>query len=200
MHISNFAFLCVSQLEEADRASKSDHLLTTAWGLPYKCCWNCNRWFYYSNFSSTNKRQSPSLVYTTANMLNPTFILALMSCISLSAASPCELAPRCGTTVYPTILQQLSESQPSTIYPNTLRTDSTFNVSHTVGPDGKTTNRIYQIVGFQNIPSTAYTCQLNVKFDPGYPITSVGSPVLNVTTLYKDAPASIAFPNDYSWG
>lgn len=130
-----------------------------------------------------------------------TTVFAFLSIIGFSAAAPTpvELAPRCGQTVYPTFLQQLTESNPTAINVNTLSTTSDFHVSQTVGTDGKITNRIYQVVGFTGIPSGAYACQLNVKFDATYPITSIGNPTLNVTTLYKDLPSRIGYPNDYTW-
>jgi hypothetical protein len=138
---------------------------------------------------------------TITNMRTSTTAFALLSILGLSAAAPTpvELAPRCGTTVYPTILQQLTEGTPFANNPNTLSTTSNFHVSQTVGSDGKITNRVYQVVGFQGIPAGAYACQLNVKFDPTYPITSVGNPTLNVTTLYNGSPSNIVYPNDYTW-
>lgn len=133
-------------------------------------------------------------------MRTSTTIFSLLALISLSSAvpTPVELAPRCGTTVFPTFLQQLTESSPSTIQSNTLSSTGDFHVSQTV-TNGVVSNRIYQIVAFENIPSTAYGCQLNVVFPPAYPVTSTGNPVLNVTTLYNGAPASIVYPNDWSW-
>ncbi|KUJ18600.1 uncharacterized protein LY89DRAFT_683536 [Mollisia scopiformis] len=124
-------------------------------------------------------------------------LLALFS-LSSAAPTPIELAPRCGTTVFPTFLQQLTETSPSTVQANTLSTTGDFHVSQTV-TNGVVSNRIYQVVAFENIPSTAYGCQLNVVFPASYPITSTGTPTLNVTTLYNGSPSSITYPNNWSW-
>lgn len=130
-----------------------------------------------------------------------TTAFALLSLIGLSAAvpTPVDLAPRCGQTIYPVIVQALTESNPYANNPNTLYTNSDFKVSQTVASDGTVTNRIYQVVGFEGIVPGSYGCQLNVHFDANYPITTVGNPTLNVTTLYLDSPSSIKFPNDYTW-
>ncbi|KAH6675744.1 hypothetical protein B0J14DRAFT_587222 [Halenospora varia] len=127
--------------------------------------------------------------------------LTLLSLLGLTSAVPThvDLAPRCGTTIYPTTLQSLSEASPSTSYPNTLLTTSNFHVSQSIDTSGKVNNRIYQIATFSNIPAGAYACQLNVKLPSPSTLTTTGNPTLNVTTLYKDTPSSIVYPNTWSW-
>jgi len=56
--------------------------------------------------------------------------------LALAAPTPAEVAPRCGTTYYPTILQQLSEDTPTTVGANTVGTTNDFHVQRTVNPDG----------------------------------------------------------------
>lgn len=126
-----------------------------------------------------------------------TVALTLLGLLGLSSAvpTPVELAPRCGTTLFPTFLQQVTEANPSLVGTNTLSTGGDFHVSQSAGA----TNRIYQIVAFENIPSGSYGCQLAVTFPPNYPITSTGVPTLNVTTLFNGESSSIAFPNSISW-
>jgi hypothetical protein len=126
-----------------------------------------------------------------------TVTLILLGLLGLSSAvpTPVELAPRCGTTLFPTFLQQVTEANPSLVGPNTLSTDGDFLVSQDAGA----TNRIYQIVAFEGIPSGSYGCQLATTFPAGYPITSAGVPTLNVTTLFNGESSSITFPNSISW-
>ncbi|KAE9381926.1 hypothetical protein N431DRAFT_425490 [Stipitochalara longipes BDJ] len=64
---------------------------------------------------------------------------------------------------------------------------------------GAISNRIYQIIAFNNIPAGSYGCQLNVQFPSSYPITTTRSPTLNVQTLYANTPSSITYPNNWSW-
>jgi hypothetical protein len=130
-----------------------------------------------------------------------TITFALLSIVgfTMAAPTPVDVAPRCGVTMYPTILQQLTEDSPYTTNPNTAQGTNNFHVSQTVGTDGKVGSRITQVVGFSGIPSGAYGCQLNVKFEAGAAISTVGNPTLNVTTLYKDSPSSISYPNNWSW-
>jgi hypothetical protein len=130
-----------------------------------------------------------------------TTAFALLSILGLSAAAPTpvELASRCGTTAYPVFLQQLTEASPNTVNPNTLSTTFDFHVSQTVGTNGQVSNRIYEVVGFENIPSGSYGCQLNVVFPPTTTITTTGHPVLNVTTLDTTSPSSITYPNGWTW-
>jgi len=134
-------------------------------------------------------------------MHHSTIALALSSLWALSSAvpTPVELSPRCGTTLVPTILQQLTESNPSWVAPNTVSTDGDFSVSQDVDASGNITNRVYQVAAFQNIPAGAYGCQLAVTFPANYPITSTGVPTLDVTTLDTTSPGSITYPNTLSW-
>ena len=130
-----------------------------------------------------------------------TVALSLLGLLGLSSAipTPVELAPRCGTTLVPTFLQQVSEANPSLVETNTMSTGGDFLVSQSVAANGQIINRIYQIAAFENIPSGSYGCQLAVTFPPNYPITSTGVPTLNVTTLFNGQSSSIAFPNSISW-
>lgn len=131
-----------------------------------------------------------------------TTAFAIFSLLGLSAAAPTpvELAPRAGTTLFPTFLQQLTEGSPSTVNGNTLSGSGDFHVAQTQDPvTGRVSNRIYQIVAFENIPAGANTCQLNVLFPNPYTITTTGNPTLNVTTLDNGASSSITFPNNWSW-
>lgn len=123
--------------------------------------------------------------------------LTLFGLLNLSSAipTPVDLAPRCGTTLFPTFLQQVTEANPTLVGDNTLSTTGDFYVSQ----DDGATNRVYQIVAFENIPSGSYGCQLATTFPAGYPITSTGVPTLNVTTLFNGESSSIAFPNSISW-
>lgn len=130
-----------------------------------------------------------------------TVALALVGLLGLTAAAPTpvELAPRCGQTVFPTFLQQVSEANPTTVETNTLLTNGDFHVSQSVDANGNIDNRIYQIVAFMNIPPGSYGCQLAVTFPANYPITSTGVPTLNVTTLYNGQSSSITYPSNISW-
>jgi hypothetical protein len=127
---------------------------------------------------------------------------ALLSLLGLSAShpTPVEVAPRCGETLFPFLTQQLTEASPNTVNTNTLSYDGDFHVAQTMDPaTGAISNRIYQIVAFNNIPPGSYGCQLNVQFPASYPITTSGSPTLNVQTLYAGSPSSITYPNNWSW-
>jgi hypothetical protein len=131
-----------------------------------------------------------------------TTALAILSLLELSAAAPTpvELAPRCGATLFPFLTQQLTEENPTTVNINTLEYDGDFHVSQKMDPaTGALSNRIYQVVAFNNIPPGSYGCQLNVVFPTPYPITTTGSPTLNVYTLYNGSPSSITYPNNWSW-
>lgn len=116
--------------------------------------------------------------------------LAVLSLLGLAAAvpTPVELAPRCGTTLYPSSVQKLDESTPSTVYPSSNQ----FRVA-----GGGSSSRQYEAVVFNNIPAGSYGCQLNVKFPPGYYINNYNTPTLNVTTLFKDKP--LPPTNTLSW-
>ncbi|KAH8586459.1 hypothetical protein B0O99DRAFT_528642 [Bisporella sp. PMI_857] len=120
-------------------------------------------------------------------------VLAIVSLLSFASAvpTPVDLAPRCGTTIRPSFLQTLTQSSPGTVSPNS----PTFHVSQT----SSTTNHINQVVGFSSIPAGSYGCQLAVSFPASYPITTLGSPILNVKTLFKDQPGAISYPNGWSW-
>ncbi|KAG9233659.1 hypothetical protein BJ875DRAFT_37751 [Amylocarpus encephaloides] len=119
--------------------------------------------------------------------------------ITSAVPTPVELAPRCGTTLQPSIVQQLQQSYPAQSYPNRAVSaggDGYFEV----GQSSAATNRKYMIVAFSSIPAGSYGCSLGVAFPAGYPLSSnPGSPSLNVKTLYKDTPASITTPNSWSW-
>jgi hypothetical protein len=131
-----------------------------------------------------------------------TTALAILSLLGLSAAAPTpvEIAPRCGETLFPFLTQQLAEESPNTVNINTVEYDGDFHVAQTMDPStGAIINRIYQIVAFNNIPPGSYGCQLNVQFPTSYPITTSGSPTLNVQTLYAGSPSSITYPNNWSW-
>ena len=130
-------------------------------------------------------------------MLTLTTAFAILSLLGLSAATPTpiELAPRCGQTLFPFLTQQLTEAYPNTVNPNTLSQDGDFHVSKQMGA----ANSISQVVAFNNIPAGSSGCQLGVVFPDSYPITTTGSPMLNVYTLYNGASSSISYPNNWSW-
>jgi len=134
-------------------------------------------------------------------MHQSTLLFGISSLLVLASAipTPASLAPRCGTTIIPTILQQLTEASPSTVGANTISANGDFHVSQSVDSSGKIINRIYQLVAFQNLPSGSYGCQLAVTFPPSYSITSSGTPTLNITTLDTTASSSITYPNNFSW-
>ena len=158
-------------------------------------------YIYQSLFSIPISLGSHSSKSRSLKMRYSTVAFSLLSLAGLSAAAPTpvDLAPRCGTTLFPTFLQQLSEADPTTVEPNTLSTDGDFLVSQDVDASGNIIDRVYQLVAFENIPAGSYGCQLAVTFPAGYPITSTGTPTLNVTTVFNDESSSITFPNSYSW-
>lgn len=124
-----------------------------------------------------------------------------MSFLGLASATPTpvEVAPRCGTTLTPTFLQQLTEADPTAVQPNTITTDGDFLVSQSVDTGLNIVDRVYQLAAFESIPAGSYGCQLAVTFPNSYPITSTGNPILNVTTVFNDDSTSLVYPNDYSW-
>jgi hypothetical protein len=139
---------------------------------------------------------------TTFTMLASTTAFAILSLLGLSAAAPTpvELAPRCGQTLFPFLTQQLTEANPTAVNPNTILSNGDFHVSQQMDPTtGEISNRIYQIVAFNNIPVGSYGCQLNVAFPDNYPITTTGSPIMNVYTILNGNPAYIPYPNNWSW-
>jgi hypothetical protein len=124
--------------------------------------------------------------------------LGLLS-LAFATPTPVNLTPRCGTTLVPTFLQQVSEANPTLVGPNTLSSGGDFFVSQSVDPSGNIIDSTNQIVGFSNIPAGSYGCSLAYTFPPSYPITSSGVPTLNVTTLYNGDSSSVTFPNSISW-
>jgi len=122
--------------------------------------------------------------------------LAPLLGLALAAPTPSELAPRCGTTYLPTILQTLVEDTPTVVSPN----PTGFKVARTVGPDGRFSQRTYQLVAFTGIAAGSYACQLNVNFPNALTISPAGRAVqLNVTTILNGRPAEIVSPNTFSW-
>ncbi|KAG0650608.1 hypothetical protein D0Z07_2340 [Hyphodiscus hymeniophilus] len=134
-------------------------------------------------------------------MLFSTLALTLLGLLGLTSAipTPIELAPRCGTTLVPAFLQQVSEANPSLVEPDTMSTGGDFHVSQSTDAYGNIIDRVYQIAGFEDIPSGSYGCQLGITFPPDYPITSTGVPTLNITTLFNGESSSICYPNEISW-
>ena len=129
---------------------------------------------------------------------SPVFAV-LAGLLGLAAAAPTkvELAPRCGTTYYPTILQQLVESDPDTVYPNT----NNFHVQRKF-VDGVLSDRIYQFVAFEGIAAGSYGCQLAITFPESYTITTepAGYNVqMNVTTALNGLISEITYPNSFTW-
>lgn len=130
-----------------------------------------------------------------------TTIFALASIFGLSSAipTPVDLAPRCGTTVFPTFLQQISEAYPSNIAP----TSEDVRISQTVDAYGVVSDRVIQIAVFENIPASAFGCQLNVQFPSNYVLSPVGAggpnPALNVSTLFYGEPEQITYANAWTW-
>jgi len=118
--------------------------------------------------------------------------------LAVAIPTPAEVAPRCGTTYYPSILQQLTEANPSSVSVNS----NTFSVQQTVTGGGSAFDRVYQLVAFTDIAPGSYACQLALTFPPGYAITTTPSswgPQMNVTTVLNGSPDSIVFPNNFSW-
>lgn len=116
--------------------------------------------------------------------------------LSLGAATPVEFAPQCGTTLYPTIVQQIYESRPLTHFGNM----GNFYVSQEAdAATGKVSDRRYTIVAFQGIPADSYGCQLNVKLLDGYPIATSGTPTVSVKTLFSGDSNKITIPNYWTW-
>lgn len=141
-------------------------------------------------------------------MYSFTIAVTLASLLSLATAIPTAAnTPRtCGTGIFPSFLQQLTEANPTTVNPNTITTghatQGDFHVSQTVDASGAVSNRIYQVVAFENIPAGAYGCQLNwaIPADPNaVPLNSTGNPTLSVYTLFNDNSAAITYPNNWSW-
>lgn len=130
-----------------------------------------------------------------------TTAFALLSFLGLSSAvpTPANVAPRCGTTLVPTFLQQLDEANPTYVGPNTMSTGGEFFVSQNTDANGNIIERIYQVAAFENIPAGSYGCQLAVTFPDTYTINIFGTPTLNVTTLFNDDSTSITYPNNWSW-
>jgi hypothetical protein len=119
--------------------------------------------------------------------------------LASAVPTPVDLAPRCGTTLVPTILQQLSEADPTLVGEDTVSTSGDFQVSQSIDAYGNLMDRIYQIAAFQDIPAGSYACQLAVTFPEDYPITTTGAPTLNITTLFNDDSTDITYPNSVSW-
>jgi hypothetical protein len=120
----------------------------------------------------------------------------LLSLALLSTATPTPVQPRGAcTTVQPDILQIFSEAAPTTSFPNLANAGGHFVVSQDAGG----VNRVYQAVGFSNIPAGSWGCSLNFVFPAGSTITTIGSPVLNVSTIDKGYSGNIVDPNNYTW-
>jgi len=143
-------------------------------------------------------------------MYSPSLLLALIPFLPLISTTP--LSPRqastCGTVLQPSILQFINESSPTTSYESDVHDGGQVtvfqNVQTTSSGNIIPTDRIYTIIGFTDIPSTAYGCQLSVYFPPSYPISTVpaGSaiPPLDIYTfgvnqLGNDPP----FENGWDW-
>lgn len=125
-----------------------------------------------------------------------TFVASLLGLTS-AAPTKVDIAPRCGATYYPTILQQLVESDPDTVYPNT----DNFHVQRKV-VNGALSDRIYQLVGFEGIQAGSYGCQLAISFPPSYTITTEPSSYnvqMNVTTALNGLSSQVTYPNDFTW-
>jgi hypothetical protein len=123
-------------------------------------------------------------------------IPTILSLAVLSAATPTPVKPRGAcTTVQPDILQIFSEADPTTTFPNTANTGGNFVVSQDAGG----VNRIYQGVGFSDIPAGSWGCSLNFVFPAGSTITIIGSPVLNVSTIDNGNSGDIVSPNSWTW-
>jgi len=126
------------------------------------------------------------------------FLAALAPLVGLAfaAPTPADVAPRCGTTYLPTILQTLVEDTPGVVSPN----PSGFKVASTYGPDGRLSHRTSQLVGFTGIAPGSYGCQLNVAFPNIVNVTPAGRAVqLNVTTLLNGRPGDIKTANAFTF-
>ncbi|CAK7199252.1 hypothetical protein SEUCBS139899_001926 [Sporothrix eucalyptigena] len=139
------------------------------------------------------------------NSLASFAVFGLLACFVAAVPTPAEIAPRCGTTYYPTILQQMSEGSPNSVGANTASTNGDFHVAQTVVNGGAPSGRIYELVGFQGIAPGSYGCQLALTFPASYPITTSlggvagGVPQINVTTVLRSNPGAIAYPNEFTF-
>lgn len=114
--------------------------------------------------------------------------ISALSTIVIAAPTPASLAARSCTTLVPDILQVFSESDPSTIYPNTADIDGSFFVSTDAGQ----TNRVYQGVAFTGLPPvTQGPCTLAFTFAADADIEQWGQVQLNVSTIAKGNSAAI---------
>ncbi len=59
-------------------------------------------------------------------------VFSLLTAFVAATPTPANIAPRCGTTYYPAILQQLSEATPDTVGVNTAKGSGTFHVGQKV--------------------------------------------------------------------
>ncbi len=107
-------------------------------------------------------------------------IAASLAALSSAVPTPAQLAPRCGTTIAPTIMQIFSSTQPDTSFPNSVTptSDGTFTVSQ-----DENGGEILQGVAFTNLPPGSFGCQLQFTFDAGFPISQSAQPQMNVSTL-----------------
>ncbi|EOO02055.1 hypothetical protein UCRPA7_2389 [Phaeoacremonium minimum UCRPA7] len=124
-------------------------------------------------------------------------IIAGLLGVTSAAPTKVDLAPRCGTTYYPTILQQLVESDPDTVYPN----NDNFHVQRKV-VNGALSDRVYQFVGFEGIPAGSYGCQLAITFPQSYPVTTEPADYnvqMNVTTALNGLSSEVTYPNAFTW-
>jgi hypothetical protein len=125
-----------------------------------------------------------------------TLLPAFLSLALLSSATPTPVSPRGAcTTVQPDILQIFSEAAPTTSFPNLANAGGNFVVSQDAGG----VNRIYQAVGFSDIPAGSWGCSLNFVFPAGSSITTIGNPVLNVSTIDNGYSGNIVEPNNWTW-
>lgn len=87
-------------------------------------------------------------------------------------AAPTHVAPASCKTYYPSVLRQLSETNPDVMQDNTATTSRAFHVSQSVShADGIKYNRIQQYVLFDTITPGSWDCQLMVS----WPDADVGS-------------------------
>lgn len=128
------------------------------------------------------------------------FVLGALATLASAIPTPVSNAPRCGTTIYPSIMQIFKESEPTRAFSNSVSTPGTgrFTVSQTIS-DGKVTDRVLQGVAFSNIPAGSYACQLGFTFPASATITETSNAVLNVTTLLKGKSDAIVAGNSATY-
>ncbi|KAH6666104.1 hypothetical protein B0J14DRAFT_605317 [Halenospora varia] len=119
---------------------------------------------------------------------------ALLSLLSVASAIPTPQesapAPKVCLASFPSIIQTLSEAEPSKTFPNENGNSGSIKVSTTIDPiTGQKSNRLYQLLVFKDINVGSGSCEFGFNFTAGYPITSSPSspaPQLSFYSVGKD--------------